>query len=1202
MKKTAIYFAILFSLSIFSCKEKTLFTELKSEDTGITFSNRITENDTMNIVNFEYIYNGGGVALGDFNNDNKTDVYFTGNQVNNKLYINKTVDSSSALKFVDITDKAKVGGEGRWSSGVSLIDINNDNLLDIYVSVTVKKRADQRANLLYVNQGIDKEGIPTFKEMAKEYGIADTTHTTNAAFFDYDNDGDLDLYLVVNQMEDSRFPNKYNEKGKIIFSKKTDRLYKNTLEKGAVHFEDVSKEAGIFDDSFGLGINITDINRDGWKDIYVTNDFLTNDLLYINNKNGTFSERAKEYFKHTSYSAMGNDVSDINNDGLMDIIALDMMPANNYRKKMMTPANSYASYQNNDRFNYTYQYARNTLQVNQGKNPVSGQAVFSEISLLAGVAQTDWSWTPMVTDFDNDGYRDIIITNGFPRDITDLDFIAYRSSVGNLADPMYLLNYIPTVKLKNFAFHNNGHLGFDDVTNKWGITQPTSSNGAAYADLDNDGDLDYIVNNINDSASVYQNNLIQLKPQESNYLRVKFKGNKNNVAGIGAWVEIKYGKSEKQVYEHSPYRGYLSTVEPIAHFGLGKHKQIAQLKVTWGNGQTQTIDNIKANQVITLEEKNATLPLPEVQLAKQNLIFVDISDKLNLNYIHEEEDYIDFNVQKLIPHKFSQFGPGLAVGDVNGDGIEDVFVGGSNNHKGKFLIQGKDGKFSTQDLLSGKDGNEKITEDMGTLLFDADGDGDLDLYIVSGSSEFQIGSPSLQDQFYLNDGKGHFQLAINALPKFLKSGSCVKAADYDHDGDLDLFVGGRVVPSAYPKPVSSFILRNDSPPRPQRGSSDPSPAGGRRAIFTDATTQIAPQLKNIGMICDVTWSDFDNDGWQDLVLAGEFMPITFLKNQKGIFGIAQTPNKSIANKIGWWTSITSGDFDNDGDMDYIAGNTGINTLLHASDEHPVSVYAKDFNNDGFYDAIPTVYYKDLENKLKEFPYNTRDDLAKQFIQTRQRFPNYAKFSQATIKEILKPEELKDALILKANWLESSYIENKGKGVFEIRELPIQAQFAPIFGMITQDFDQDGNLDLLLTGNDFGAEVAVGRNDALNGLLLKGNGKGNFAPISLEKSGYCVTGDAKSLVKIMNPQGQLLTITSQNKNTLRFFEYHFPVRSIALKPNETTVLLKLKNGKTRREEIGFGSSFLSQSAHNLIISSDIKSAEIIDIKGAKRTIK
>lgn len=1169
-----------------SCKKENdaLFTSLPAGDTGIQFSNRITENDTMNIVSFEYIYNGGGVALGDFNNDNKTDIYFTGNQVSNKLYLNKTADSSSALKFIDVTEKAKVGGEGKWCSGVSLIDINNDNLLDIYISATVKKSASQRANLLYINQGIDKEGVPSFKEMAQEYGIADTTHTTTAAFFDYDNDGDLDLYLVVNQMEDSRFPNKYNEKGKIIFSKKSDRLYRNTLEKGVVHFEDVSKEAGIFDDAFGLGINITDINQDGWKDIYVTNDFLTNDLLYINNKNGTFTERAREYLKHTSYSAMGNDVADINNDGMMDIIALDMMPATNYRKKMMTPANSYITYQNNDRFNYIYQFARNTLQVNQGKNPANGQTVFSEIGFVSGVAQTDWSWTPMVTDFDNDGYRDIIITNGFPRDITDLDFMAYRSSVGSFATPMYLLDYIPSVKLKNFAFRNNGNLLFDDVTEKWGITQPTSSNGAAYADLDNDGDLDYIVNNINDSASVYLNNSIQLKPQESNYLRVKFKGNKNNLAGIGATVEIKYGNGEKQVYEHSLYRGYLSTVEPIAHFGLGKHKKITQLKVTWGNGYTQTLNDVKSNQVIALDEKNAAPPLPEVQLAKANLLFTDITDQLKIDYIHEEEDYIDFNVQKLIPHKLSQFGPSLAVGDVNGDGTEDVFVSGAARHKGRFLLQDKSGHFSVKDLLDGGSDNEKMAEDMGSLLFDADADNDLDLYIVSGSSEFAANSPDLQDRFYLNDGKGNFKLDANALPKFIKSGSCVKAADYDHDGDLDLFVGGRVEPSAYPKPVSSYILRND------------------KGKFTDVTSKVAPQLKNIGLICDVSWSDYDNDGWQDLVMAGEFMPITFLKNEKGVFGFAQTPNKSLADKIGWWNSITSGDFDNDGDIDYLVGNMGINTLMRASAEQPFRIYANDFNNDGFYDAIPTVYFKDQEGKPQEFPYNTRDDLAKQFIQTRQRFQNYAKFSQATIKEVLKPEELQKALVLSANWLKSSYVENKGAGNFEIRELPLQAQFAPVFGMIAQDFDQDGNLDVLLAGNDYGIELGTGRNDALNGLLLKGNGKGNFTPISLEKSGYCVTGDAKALVRVMNPQGQLRTITSQNKSILKVFDYHFPVKVVPLQANETTALIKFKNGKTRREEIGFGSSFLSQSAHNLVISSDVQSVEIIDIYQKKRIIK
>ena len=1183
MQRFFIYFLLLISLFTISCKEKTLFTQLDSDKTGIAFSNRIAENDTLNILTFEYVYNGGGVAMGDFNNDNLTDIYFTGNTTENKLYINKT-QKGEALHFEDVTHKAGVTGENRWSSGVALVDINNDNLLDIYVCATARKTVLQRTNMLYVNQGFGKDGVPKFKEMAKEYGLADTTHTTNAAFFDYDNDGDLDLYLVVNEMQDIRFPNKYQELDQITYSRKTDKLYRNTTKDNHPYFEDVSKEAGIFDDSFGLGVNITDINQDGWKDIYVTNDFLTNDLMYINNHDGTFTNKAKQYFKHTSYSAMGNDVADINNDGLVDVIALDMMPANNYRKKMMTPANSYVTTQNNEKFGYLYQYPRNTLQLNQGKNPATGEPVFSEIGLLAGIAQTDWSWSPMVTDFDNDGFRDIIITNGFPRDITDLDFLAYRNEVNGLMDKQSLLEYVPKVKLKNYAYHNNGKNGvfqFEDVSEKWGITNPTSANGAAYADLDNDGDLDYVVNNINDSASVFQNNLVQLKPEESNFLKIKFKGNQKNIAGIGAWVEIKYGKGEKQVYENSPYRGYLSTIEPFAHFGLGKHKNITQLKVTWGNGSTQILTDIKVNQAITLEEKNATPALPNVQIAKENLLFTDISEQLNINYKHEEDDFIDFNIQKLLPHKLSQFGPALSVGDVNGDGTEDIFVGGSNQHKGKFLLQSKDGKFSVQDLLSGKDGIDKISEDMGTLLFDVENDGDLDLYIVSGSYEFTKDSPSLQDQLYINDGKGHFQLAENALPKFLKSGSCVKAADYDHDGDLDLFVGGRVEPSAYPKAVSSYILRND------------------KGKFTDVTAQIAPQLKNIGMICDVIWSDYDNDGWQDLVMAGEFMPITLLKNEKGVF---VNRNSEIVNKIGWWNSITSGDFDNDGDIDYVVGNNGVNTLMQASDEQPVRIYAKDFNNDGFYDAIPTVYYKDLEGKSKEYPFNTRDDLSKQFIQTRQRFQNYAKFSQATIKEILKPEELKDALILQANWLKSSYIENKGNGVFEMRALPIEAQFAPIFGMIAQDFDHDGNLDVLLAGNDYGIEVSVGRNDALNGLLLHGNGNGTFSPVSLQKSGYCVTGDAKSLVKVMNPAGKLLTVTSQNKNSLKFFEYHFPVKSIPLKANENTVLIKLKNGKTRREEIGFGSSFLSQSAHNLIISSDYQSIEIIDIKGLKRTVQ
>jgi hypothetical protein len=1200
MKPDSIYnhfqkFAlVLLILTIFSCSKKaeTVFTKLSSDDTGIQFSNRITENDTMNIVVFEYVYNGGGVAMGDFNNDNKVDVYFTGNQVASKLYLNQGTDKDNELKFTDVTTEAKVGGEGRWCNGVAVVDINNDNLLDIYISASVKKVASQRANILYVNQGVGRNGIPSFKEMAADYGIADTTHTTNSAFFDYDNDGDLDLYVLVNEMEDINIPNAYRQTLKDGTSKRTHRLYRNDWDETKKHpyFTNVSKEEGILVEGFGLGVNITDINQDGWKDIYVTNDFLTNDLLYINqHSNGKhigFVEQAHDFFKHTSYSAMGNDVADINNDGLADVIAVDMMPFTNKRKKMMTMANNYQTFQNNDRFNYIYQYPRNTLQVNQGKNPLTGKPIFSEIGLASGVAQTDWSWAPMVVDFDNDGLRDIIITNGFPKDITDLDFMAYRQEVSRLASATYLLDFIPSVKIKNFAFQNKGDFQFEDVTEKWGMAEPSFSNGAAYADLDNDGDLDYIVNNINDSASVYRNNSMQLKPQESNYLRVKFKGNLPNIMGLGAMVEIQYNNGQKQVYEHTPYRGYLSSVEPIAHFGLGKIQKIDQLKIVWQSGKTQILKNIKSNQVLNLKESDAAIP-GIIEESIPTTLFTDISDQLKVPYVHEEDDNIDFNVQKLLPHKLSQFGPAIAVGDVNGDGLEDMFVGGAKYRKGKFLIQNKEGKFNIQDLLSGEDGLKKLSEDMGVLLFDADNDKDLDLYIVSGSYEFKPDSPQLQDRFYVNDGKGHFTLNEQAIPAFLKSGSCVKAADYDHDGDLDLFVGGRVEPNYYPKPVSSYILRNDT--------------SNGRVKFTDITAQVAPKLQKIGLICDALWSDYDNDGWQDLVMIGEWMPVTILRNNKGKLE-PLAPTSALATKTGWWTSITSGDFDNDGDMDYIAGNVGLNTLMHANDTQPVSIYAKDFNNDGFFDAIPTVYFPDEEGKLKEFPYNTRDDLAKQFIQTRQRFQNYAKFSEATIDKILKPEELKDALIVKANWMKSSYIENKGNGQFEVKELPMQAQFAPIYGMVTQDYDQDGNLDVMIAGNDFGTEVLVGRHDALNGLLLKGDGKGNFTPMLPEASGYCVMGDAKSLVRVKNAKGNILLVTSQNRGDLRFFSYKNPVRSIEVLPNETIAILKLKGGKSRREELSYGSSFLSQSSHSLALPADVESVELIDNLGKKRVVK
>ncbi len=1178
------FFSAVFFIAGCNQDEK-LFTLLSPKHTSIHFSNRITENDSVNILDNEYVYNGGGVAIADFNNDGLQDVYFTGNMVSNKLYLNK-----GDFKFQDVTEISNTTGNGKWCSGVAIVDINNDNLPDIYVCTTFTDYADSRTNILYVNQGNNSDGIPVFKEMAKEYGIADTTHSTNAAFFDYDLDGDLDLYILVDKVDPEGFPNKYHHKLVDGSSQGTDRLYRNDWNDSSQHpvFTNVSKEAGILIEGFGLGVHIADINRDGWPDIYVTNDYISNDLLYINNKNGTFTNRASEYFKHTSFSAMGNDIADINNDGLQDIIALDMLPEDNYRKKMMLNPNNYSSYQNTREFKYEYQYVRNTLQLNMGNRPGPDSLqhpVFSDIAFFANVSSTDWSWAPLVADFDNDGYKDIIVTNGFPRDVTDHDFIAYRNNTKNYAHKNDLLDAIPAIKLKNYAFRNNGDLSFSNVSAQWGIELPTFSSGAAIADLDNDGDLDYIVNNTNDSAHVFRNNLIEQKAGKSNFIRIRLQDDLKNTEALGAFAEINYGQNKKQIVEQTPYRGYLSTAEPFIHFGLGEDSIVSEIKITWPDGKEQIINGVKANQVLKIK-KGENLLIPEKNNFSDNTFFVETTASFGIQYQHKERDYIDFNVQKLLPHKFSQYGPAIAVADLNGDRLDDVFIGGSYGYSGKIYFQKPGGTFIEKDLYPGADMNNKQNEDAGVLLFDADNDGDNDLYIASGGFENEEGSVNYKDRFYINDGKGNFNLDTTAFPFSLISKSCVKAADYDKDGDLDLFVGGRVMRGKYPMPVSSFILRNDSEKDKVR--------------FTDVTKEIAPGLLDIGLVCDMLWTDFNNDGWQDILLAGEWMPITFIKNDKGRFS-QKDQFIHIPDSEGWWNSLAAGDFDNDGDIDYVAGNVGLNSFYKTSIANPVKIYANDYNNDGGYDAIPTLFLPDINGKLAEFPAYGRDDMIKQMIGFKARFTQYHQYATAPISSVLKKEEIEKSLILKANTFSSCYIKNIGEGKFEIYPLPLQAQLSSIFAMIADDVDDDNNLDIIICGNDFGTEIGTGRYNALNGLLLKGDGKGNFKSLSAEESGLYIPGDGKGLVYIKADDGSPKLLATQNQGALLAFSKKNKTRIIDVKPDDLNADYLFTDGSRRKQEFYFGSSFYSQSGRYIFLGNNIKSVSITNAAGTKKGI-
>lgn len=1087
-------------LLLSACSKPDTLFHLRT-DTGIKFQNYIQETTAYNILSYELVYNGGGVGIGDFNNDGLQDVYFTGNMIPNKLYLNQ-----GDFEFEDITEEAGVAAAQRWSTGVTVIDINLDGWQDIYVCAATIRSKGRRANMLFIHQGLNENGIPTFVESAEQYGVADPGNSMHASFFDYDNDGDQDLYVLMDELG-VYSPNNYRQKHNDGSSPTNDQLYRNELNESGT-FVNVSKEAGIINEGFGLGVSIVDINEDGWRDIYVSNDYLTNDLLYINQQDGTFLNEVHKYLKHQTHSAMGNDVADINNDGLPDIVTMDMLPVDNQRLKRMQLGATYSNYINNQRYGYEEQYIRNTLQLNQGQSP-DGHPIFSEIGIMAGIHATDWSWAPLLVDLDNDGYRDLFVSNGFPKDITNMDYAAFRQSKSLAFDKEEIMNRIPEVKISNIALKNEGNLHFSNHTKEWGLENPSYSNGAAYADLDNDGDLDVIINNINEPAFVYENLLYDGEKSSSHtYIRFRFSGMPANPLGLGTKVYVYQTDGDMQYNELATTRGYISSVEPMMHFGLGMDGKVDSVRVRWPDGKTQLLLNPKVNQLLDLDYQDATDDASQSSSDIPSL-FKEQTQSLDIAFKHLEQPFIDFNYQRLIPHQVSQRGPFMTVGDVDGNGEEDLFIGGSLKIYGSFLLQ-KEGRFLEQKLpIEG----EKNQEDMGSLLFDADQDGDLDLFIASGSFEQAPSLEGFQDRLYINDGKGNFTKDNNALPEILMSSSCVKAADYDKDGDLDLFVGGMLVPTQYPLPASSVLLRNMSTPG-------------------DPTFEQVPilEMENLGLVNDAIWTDFNGDGWEDLIVVGEWMAITFFENQEG--NLKRIYPKLLS--LGWWNGIVAGDMDEDGDLDYILGNHGINSVYRGTPGEPLTMLVADFDSNGQAEGVIGAYIPDEQGARRLYPLCSKDELNNQLAFTKKDYLTYASYSNALLFDLFSEDLMARTDTVEATHMESSYLENLGNGEFRLHPLPIEAQMSPVFDLICMDVNQDEHLDVILLGNDHGNNPYWGIQDAMNGLVLLGDGQGNFEPMSYAESGFFVKGDGKSLALLRQKNGQPLIFAAQNQDSLKVF--------------------------------------------------------------------
>ncbi len=1068
-----------------------LFTRLDKDQTGIDFQNTLFDGESLNVLNYIYFYNGGGVAIGDINNDGLPDILFTGNMVHNRLFLNK-----GNFTFEDITEKSGIAAQQGWCTGATMVDINGDGKMDIYICRSADANAALRKNLLFINNG-----DLTFTEKAQEYGLADEGFSSQAAFFDYDKDGDLDLFLINHSLHEyttGAIENPgWRKESRPAFECK---LYRNDWNEALHHpvYTDVSAQAGIHSDvlTFGLGLAISDLNNDGWPDIYVSNDFNEPDYLFMNNgpsaptKPGdppvvTFTEKLSACMDQTSLYSMGNDAADFNNDGLVDLMTLDMLPEDNHTQKMHSGAENFNKFQQLFNHGFYYQYSRNMLQKN------NGDGTFSEVAQLAGVSNTDWSWSALFSDFDNDGNKDLLITNGYVRDYTDMDFLRYsadKAMKGSGDKDQAVKDAIakmPPSPGTSYLYHNNGNTTFSRVNKDWGLDQKTVSAGAAYVDLDNDGALDLVINNTNDFAGIYRNNARRLT--KGHYLKVALLGDPKNSTGIGSKIKL-FCKDTIFYQEAFPVRGFQSSVDPVLNFGTGAHSTIDSILIIWPDDRFQVLHNIKADTLIKIALRDATGTWNYKPNSSPPLLTATTTP----TPVHKENRFNDFDQQPLLLNYLSRRGPCMARADINGDGKEDLFIGGTRGHPAQIFLQSASGALtpSHQPAIE----KDSLQDDGAAVFFDANGDGHPDLYVAGGGYELEAGDSLLKGRLYLNDGKGHFTRAENAIPPILLNAGCVKAADLNGDGKEDLFIGGRVVPNKYPLSPGSKILLNDG-----------------KGHFTDATSQLAPALDTLGMVTDAIWIDLNKDNHPDLVVVGEWMPIKVFLNKNGHLEDASAQYIHFPS-TGWWNRIAAADLDGDGRPDLILGNQGLNNQFAATPQQPLTLYYKDFNHNNTIDPVFCYYIGGTS-----YPAASRDDLTGELPFLKKKFLEYHDYADATIHDLFSPDQLRDAGPLKAETLSTVWLQNRGDSGFALRTLPTEAQYGPVYAIATTDVDGDGKPDLILAGGNQWTRIRFGRYRADHGILLLNDGKGNFHYAPQSRSGLRLRDDVRDVIDLGGKQ-------------------------------------------------------------------------------------